>query len=71
MILSNIVEAKYDERVKGYPLKETFYKDMKEISQDKYNEIIANIGHQIVYDKIETYYLDDGWQTRYTKIMED
>ena len=34
-------------------------------------ETAFKLKHKIMYDKIETYYLNDGWETRYTKLMED
>lgn len=71
MILSNIVKAAYNEQTKHYDTSETFYKDLKEISEEEFVNTVFQLKHKIMYDKIETYYFDDGWQTRYTKIMED
>lgn len=71
MILSNIVKAVYNEQTKRYDKSETFYKDLKEISEEEFVNTNFQLKHKIIYDKIETYYLDDGWQSRYTKIMED
>lgn len=71
MILSNIVKAVYNEKTKRYDKSETFYKDLKEISEEEFVNTNFQLKHKIMYDKIETYYLDDGWQSRYTKIMED
>ena len=71
MILSNIVKAVYNEQTKKYDESETFYKDLKEISEIEFNDTAFKLRHKIMYDKIETYYLNDGWETRYTKIMED
>lgn len=71
MILSNIVKAVYNEQTKRYDKSETFYKDLKEISEEEFVNTNFQLKHKIFYDKIETYYLDDGWQSRYIKIMED
>lgn len=70
MILSNIVRAIYNEQTRDYDMSETFYKDLKEVSETEFNDIAFKSKHKIVYDRIETYYLDDGWQTRYIKLME-
>ena len=71
MILSQINKAVYNNEAKKYIITESYFKDMKEISKEKYQELNFSLMATTVYSKIESYYLNDGWETRYTKIMED
>lgn len=71
MILSQIDKAVYDNKEKKYAITTSYFKDMKEIPKEKYQELNFSLMAKTVYSKFETYYLNDGWETRYTKIMED
>lgn len=71
MILSQIDKAVYDNEEKKYVITTSYFKNMKEISKEKYQELNFSLMVKTVYSKFETYYLNDGWETRYTKIMED
>lgn len=71
MILSQIDKAVYNEEAKKYIITTNYFKDMKEIPKEKYQELNFSLMVATVYSKIESYYLNDGWETRYTKIMED
>lgn len=71
MILSQIDKAVYNNEEKKYVIITSYFKDMKEIPKEKYQELNFSLMAKTVYSKFETYYLNDGWETRYTKIMED
>lgn len=46
----------------------TYYKDNKEITNEEY---YLGLGNKIFYDRRETYYYDDGFETRRTVLTED
>lgn len=71
MILSQIDKAVYDNKTKKYIITSSYFKDMKEILKEEYQELNFSLMTTTVYSKIESYYLNDGWETRYTKIMEN
>nr|DAQ08505.1 MAG TPA: hypothetical protein [Caudoviricetes sp.] len=71
MILSQIDKAVYNDEERNYVIASTYFKNRKEITKEEYKELSFSLVRSTMYDKIETYYLDDGWETRYTKIMED